>query len=761
MISQAKIVRLKMNNNSRLWEICSSGWSGRRRTLVMLLLMVGELSLTTSQGCDNSNGSSSPQSEAPVNTVIPTISGISQVGNALTASTGTWTNSPTSYSYQWNAGGTVISGATSSTYTLISSEVGDTITVTVTATNSLGSTPATSNSVGPVTSGAPANTALPTISGTAQVGDTLTASTGTWTNSPTSYSYQWNAGGTAISGATSSTYTLISSEVGNTITVTVTATNSLGSASATSSSFGPVTPAGVGSVGTPFTALHTYYISPTGSDSNGGTSSSSPWLTPNHPVDCGDVIIAAPGSYSPVLQFGSVSNCPSSSGGIDGQGGIYFATLLCGGNVGTCAVTQSSCNVEYVAAGIEINNDNWAVEGWGGSMLYTTSCAGMPFEVNNGGPSNGGVSGTLHHVAYINNIAYNNANGFGADDHGNGTYGVDYWAIVGNIAQNSAGRADCHPEGCYYDSAIDMIGVANYDTAPGTHIFTDGNFMINNQQTLGGASDGEAMMADTWDALDYTQQAVIRNNLAVLSERFGFHMFYQGMSNNTPTLKIYNNTFFANDAENYTTGQGASLGEINMQSTTGSMPWNIDIYNNIAKTNWAENPGDAYDYALETGGDFTATTIGNTGANPASSQNIFKGMMTTCQGTSCDPGDDVVAQGGGSYGVNTYEDPAFNNTSDMLSNQIGVPNCNGFVNTVQCMGYNANTQTLTNPSVLYDMTPTASGTSGKGMQLPSTTCVSSDADFPAWLKGIVYLQWNSSTQTITENADLVAKPCGM
>ena len=47
-------------------------------------------------------------------------------------------------------------------------------------------------------------------------------------------------------------------------------------------------------VDTPFTALHTYYISSTGNDGNNGTSAATAWATPNHSVVCGDVVIAAP-----------------------------------------------------------------------------------------------------------------------------------------------------------------------------------------------------------------------------------------------------------------------------------------------------------------------------------------------------------------------------------------------------------------------------------------------------------------------------------
>ena len=81
------------------------------------------------------------------------------------------------------------------------------------------------------------NTGLPVISGTAQEGDTLTTTNGTWSNSPTSYSYQWQACSAActnITGATGSSYVLQASDVGKTIDVVVTATTADGSGSATS-----------------------------------------------------------------------------------------------------------------------------------------------------------------------------------------------------------------------------------------------------------------------------------------------------------------------------------------------------------------------------------------------------------------------------------------------------------------------------------------------------------------------------------------------
>jgi hypothetical protein len=114
--------------------------------------------------------------------------------------------------------------------------------VTLTVTDAQGRTATVEHSVvvsSPVL-GAPTNTAAPTVSGTATQGSTLTTSKGSWTGSPTGYSYQWQrcdssgASCANIRGATSSSYQLQASDVGSTIRSVVTATNAGGSTSASS-----------------------------------------------------------------------------------------------------------------------------------------------------------------------------------------------------------------------------------------------------------------------------------------------------------------------------------------------------------------------------------------------------------------------------------------------------------------------------------------------------------------------------------------------
>jgi hypothetical protein len=71
----------------------------------------------------------------------------------------------------------------------------------------------------------PVNSVAPAITGTATQGQTLTCSTGTWSNTPDAYAYQWNRSGVAIIGATASTRVLAAGDVGATMTCTVKATN--------------------------------------------------------------------------------------------------------------------------------------------------------------------------------------------------------------------------------------------------------------------------------------------------------------------------------------------------------------------------------------------------------------------------------------------------------------------------------------------------------------------------------------------------------
>jgi hypothetical protein len=185
----------------------------------------------------------------PRNTEPPAISGTPQVGQTLTASTGSWSPEPSSFSYQWrrcdkNGGSCAnISGAQSKSYTLKSVDQGNTLRVRVTGTLGGESSTATSTPTAVIQAiprQAPQKTGSPTISGTPKQGETLTVANGSWSGKqPITFSYQWlrcNSSGDScadIPGATNQTYALTPADVGATLRARVTAKNSDGSNSAT------------------------------------------------------------------------------------------------------------------------------------------------------------------------------------------------------------------------------------------------------------------------------------------------------------------------------------------------------------------------------------------------------------------------------------------------------------------------------------------------------------------------------------------------
>jgi hypothetical protein len=218
-------------------------WSARR---VLLGVGVAALVVVGAAGAVVSRSTVAPSNSSP-----PTISGTAAVGSTVTANPGTWAgSSPITYQYQWlicgSDGGAchAIPGATAQTYKFTSSDQGNTARVNVIGSNADGSSPAQSAASARVTAAAasgPVSTAPPTITGDASAGGTLTASPGTWNGTqPITFKYQWlicgNDGNAChdISGATAQTYQPTKNDVGNTVRVKVTATDSSGSTDTTS-----------------------------------------------------------------------------------------------------------------------------------------------------------------------------------------------------------------------------------------------------------------------------------------------------------------------------------------------------------------------------------------------------------------------------------------------------------------------------------------------------------------------------------------------
>ena len=236
----------RVNGQSDLWEITVEPDSDADVTVV---LPVTEDCAAQGAVCTRAGGSEprplSNRSEMTVPgptaanspaTGAPSISGTVQVGQTLTASTSGIADADgltnVSFSYQWLAGDTEIAGATGGSYTLVADDEGKAIKVRVSFTDdrshqeTVTSVPTAAVSAAP---NSPA-TGAPIISGTAQVGETLTASTSGISDadglSNVSYSYQWlSSRDTEIQGATAATYTLVSTDEDKTIKVRVSFTD--------------------------------------------------------------------------------------------------------------------------------------------------------------------------------------------------------------------------------------------------------------------------------------------------------------------------------------------------------------------------------------------------------------------------------------------------------------------------------------------------------------------------------------------------------
>ena len=226
-------------NNTSAWRLRWSGDPGLDDVLGGDSLTDGtSISVTLISG-------DLPPAANTLATGAPTITGTAQVGQTLTAGTTAIMDADgltsVSYTYQWirvatDNTETNISSATASTYMLVAADQGTTVKVTVSFTDDANN-PETLTSAATATVSAAANTlatGAPTITGTAQVGQTLTAGTTAIMDADgltsVSYTYQWirvatDNTETNISSATASTYTLVAADQGTTVKVTVSFTD--------------------------------------------------------------------------------------------------------------------------------------------------------------------------------------------------------------------------------------------------------------------------------------------------------------------------------------------------------------------------------------------------------------------------------------------------------------------------------------------------------------------------------------------------------
>ena len=170
----------------------------------------------------------------------PAITGTAEVGETLTAGTSGIADADgldnVSFSYQWIADDSDISGATGSTYTLAAADEGKAVKVRVSFTDDRGQAETLTSTATVAVAAKPSSpaTGQPAISGTAQVGETLTADTSGIADADgldnVSFTYQWIADDSDIAGATGSTYALAAADESKVVKVRVSFTDDAGNA---------------------------------------------------------------------------------------------------------------------------------------------------------------------------------------------------------------------------------------------------------------------------------------------------------------------------------------------------------------------------------------------------------------------------------------------------------------------------------------------------------------------------------------------------
>ena len=429
-------------------------------------------------------------------------------------------------------------------------------------------------------------------------------------------------------------------------------------------------------------ASSTYYMSPTGSDSNSGLSSSAPWLTPHHSLNCGDTIIAASGEYNNENlgrgDWGTVT-CPASNN---------VAWLKC--------ATFDTCKIDVTAGNnqaIVIDESYWGVQGWEASSSFST-LYGSCFTVSPSG------SESVHHIIFANNVANGCATAGFASEARSATVSADYLIFIGNIAYNAAGttvNASC-------GSGFSIWEPVATDTNPGTHNFIAGNFSWNNfdGNPCAGTkpTDGEGYNFDTWDmsysgGQPYTQQGVIENNIEFLNGGYGIEVENNSAGSTHAPIYILHNTSYG-DRRDMNQQYCVGNGDLHLYRAL-----NVTAEYNLIYSGYPTDCSNGAFYAFAVGDGNGTDTFDYNYASGVNGNNTF-----------------ISASSGFSLGThNTIgTNPAFANPVNP-----GPPECGGYASVPACMA-----------QVIADYTPTVAAAKSYGYQ-PVSLTNTPDPLYPQWL----------------------------
>jgi hypothetical protein len=431
-------------------------------------------------------------------------------------------------------------------------------------------------------------------------------------------------------------------------------------------------------------AVGTYYLSPTGNDTNNGTASGTPWFTPNHPMTCGSTIIAAASTG-----YTSAELTEGNWGAVTCTGAPNVVWLKCV-TFDACKMTVSGGN-----PGLYVDQSYWGVQGFEVSVTANTY-AGCFF-----GVPNSGTKISVHHIIFANDIAngcYAGGIGGGVSGTGSTAGSTDYIAVIGNIAYNAAAGSFCY-------SNINIYSPLNHDTLPGTHIYIAGNFTfaaLNTPNCNGGypATDGEGINIDTLDGDQagvgpYTQQVVVDNNIVVDNGGRGIEVELNSICTTCAHVYIRHNTLWGNSTDNTQTGNPCA--EIQL-----STAFNVEVFANLVVPNVATSCNGSTVYAYQVNTSVTTTDH----------------VYNTWGYSSFGNNSNIVSSAGFSFGPNNTFGT---NPSLAAPANPSAPSCSSFASVPGCMA-----------TLIANFTPTNVAAAGYGYQAPQTASIY-DPLYPQWL----------------------------